>query len=53
MMQFRSLGSNKICYVVTVPSTIRAFFIPQLKYLAENGMNISVVCSTTENFSQN
>lgn len=35
----------KICYVVTVPITIRAFFIPQLKYLAENGFDVSVVCS--------
>lgn len=36
---------TKICYVVTVPVTIRAFFIPQLKYLAENGFDVSVVCS--------
>lgn len=35
----------KICYVVTVPITIRAFFIPQLKFLAENGFDVSVVCS--------
>lgn len=35
----------KICYIVTVPITIRAFFIPQLKYLAENGFDVSVVCS--------
>ncbi len=35
----------KICYVVTVPITIRSFFIPQLKYLAENGFDVSVVCS--------
>lgn len=25
--------------------TIRAFFVPQLKYLAENGWDVSVVCS--------
>ena len=23
---------KKICYIVTVPITIKAFFIPQLKY---------------------
>ena len=35
----------KICYVCTMPLTIRAFFIPQLKYLAENGFDVTVVCS--------
>ena len=35
---------KKICYVVTIPLTIRAFFIPQLKYLAENGFDVTVVC---------
>lgn len=36
---------KKICYVVTLPLTVRAFFIPQLKYLAHNGFDVSVVCS--------
>lgn len=36
---------KKICYVVTVPMTIKAFFIPQLKYLADNGYDVSVICS--------
>lgn len=44
--------SNKICYVVTIPLTIRAFFIPQLKYLAENGMDVSVVCSPDEKLQE-
>ena len=35
----------KICYVVTIPLTIRSFFIPQLKYLADNGFDVSVICS--------
>ena len=35
----------KICYIVTLPVTIRSFFISQLKYLAENGFDVSVVCS--------
>lgn len=35
----------KICYVVTIPLTIEAFFIPQLQYLAANGFNVTVVCS--------
>lgn len=35
----------KICYVVTVPMTIRAFFIPQLKYLASKGFDVTVICS--------
>lgn len=36
---------KKICYVVTIPLTIRAFFIPQLRYLAAHGFDVTVVCS--------
>ena len=36
---------RKICYVVTIPLTIRSFFIPQLKYLSEHGFDVSVICS--------
>lgn len=43
---------NKICYVVTIPTTIRAFFIPQLKYLAQHGYDVSVVCSKDDNLRQ-
>lgn len=37
---------NKICYVLTVPITVRAFFIPQLKFLSENGFDVTVICSS-------
>lgn len=36
---------KKICYVVTIPLTIRAFFIPQLHFLADNGYEVTVICS--------
>lgn len=36
---------RKICYVVTIPLTIRSFFIPQLQYLSEHGFDVSVICS--------
>lgn len=36
---------KKICYIVTIPLTIRAFFIPQLKYLSKAGYDITVICS--------
>ena len=35
---------KKICYVVTIPITFRAFFMPQLKFLAENGFDVTVIC---------
>lgn len=38
----------KICYVVTIPLTIRSFFIPQLKYLSEKGMDVTVICQPDE-----
>lgn len=39
---------KKICYVVTIPLTIRSFFIPQLKHLADNGFDVTVICSYDE-----
>ena len=42
---------KKICYVVTIGLTIRAFFIPQLKYLASHGYDVTVVCSPDEELS--
>lgn len=42
----------KICYIATLPSTIKSFFIPQLKYLAHNGFEVYVVCSN-DNALQN
>ena len=39
---------KKICYIVTISLTIKAFFIPQLQYLAENGYDVSVICSPDE-----
>ena len=35
----------RICYVLTISSTVKAFFIPQLKYLASNGFDVTVICS--------
>jgi len=39
---------KKICYIVTVAVTFRAFFIPQLKYLQKNGFLVTVICSPDE-----
>ena len=36
---------KKICFVATIGLSIRSFFVPQLKYLAENGYDVTVVCS--------
>ena len=43
---------KKICYVVTIPVTIRAFFIPQLKYLADNGFDVTVICSNDDSLQK-
>lgn len=43
---------KKICYIVTLPLTIKAFFIPQLKCLADNGFDVAVICSS-DNSLQN
>ena len=36
---------KKICYISTIAVSVRAFLIPQLKYLAENGFDVTVICS--------
>lgn len=46
------MNAKKICYVVTIPLTIRAFFMPQLKYLAQNGFDISVICSQDDKLAE-
>lgn len=43
---------KKICYVVTVPITIRAFFVPQLQYLAEHGFEVHVICSEDDGLQE-
>lgn len=42
---------QKICYVVTIPLTVRAFFVSQLKFLADSGFDVTVVCSNEKNLS--
>lgn len=39
---------KKICYIVTISMTIKAFFIPQLQYLAKNGFDVTVICSADD-----
>ena len=36
---------KKICYITTISLSIDSFFIPQLRYLADNGFDVTVVCS--------
>lgn len=43
---------KKICYIVTIPSTIRAFFVPQLQYLADNGFEVHVICSEDDGLQE-
>lgn len=43
---------KKICYVVTISTTIKAFFISQLKYLSDNGFDVYVICSYDDNLKK-
>lgn len=43
---------KKICYVTTISSTIESFFIPQLKYLSENGFDVTVICSPDDGLQE-
>lgn len=42
---------HKICYVATVPLTIRSFFIPQIKFLSNQGFDVSVICSPDDSIA--
>ncbi|MEF2838380.1 MAG: glycosyltransferase family 4 protein [Oscillospiraceae bacterium] len=42
---------HKICYVATVPLTIRSFFIPQIKFLSNKGFDVSVICSPDDSIA--
>ncbi len=50
--KLRSTSMKKICYIVTISLTIKSFFIPQLKYLASNGYNVTVICSPDNELKQ-
>lgn len=39
---------RKICYVTTISLTVKAFFLPQLYYLSQNGYQVYVVSSRDE-----
>lgn len=42
---------HKICYVATVPLTIRSFFIPQIQFLSNQGFDVSVICSPDDSIA--
>lgn len=39
---------KKICIVVTIAGTIESFFVPQIKYLSENGYEVTVISSNAD-----
>ena len=43
---------KKLCYVVTIPTTIESFFIPQLQYLANHGYEVVVICSPSNSLQE-
>ncbi len=43
---------KKICYITTISITIKAFFVQQLKFLAENGYEVVVICSPDETLQE-
>ena len=42
----------RICYVATIGATIKAFFISQLKYLSQNGFDVTVICSPEDDLEE-
>lgn len=53
MLQKGEITMKKICYVTTVPGTLRSFVLPTAKYLHEQaGFDISFVCDDNEEFAK-
>lgn len=46
------MKAKKICYVTTISLSIKAFFIPQLKRLAEEGYSVTVVTSPDDKLQE-
>lgn len=47
----RNQSSNKrICFVTTLPITLKAFVLPQAKYLLQNGWDVTLICAEDEAF---
>lgn len=38
----------RICFITTVPGTIKSFFRSQINYLLDNGFDVTVICSNGE-----
>lgn len=43
---------KKICYIATIPFTIRSFFMDQMIYLAKNGFEVNVICGFDEKLQE-
>ena len=43
---------KKLCYITTISLSIKSFFVPQLKYLANNGFDVTVVCSKDDELAK-
>ncbi len=43
---------KKICYITTISLTIKSFFVPQLKHLADKGYQTTVICSYDESLEK-
>lgn len=43
---------KEICYITTLSSTISSFFVPQLKYLIQNGYDVTIICNDNIQISE-
>jgi glycosyltransferase involved in cell wall biosynthesis len=44
------LNKKRICFVTTLPITLKAFVLPQAKSLVRNGWDVVLVCAEDNNF---
>lgn len=44
------LRNKRICFITTLPVTLKAFVLPQAKYLFQNGWDVTLICSEDRDF---
>jgi hypothetical protein len=42
--------NKRICFVTTLPVTLKAFVHPQAEYLLQNGWDVTWICAADPNF---
>ncbi len=52
MNKFDQTGRKKICFITTLPITLKTFVRPQAEYLIQNGWDVTWICASDSHLSE-